>query len=148
MSNIVDFLLNADIEELERPSTEVEIPRLSKLMNKGKKEGEPKEKFVLTCKALHTSKYEEIQNSALDMSNIESPKVDIAKLQYGLLLNGVFADDGTRFFSNKELHKKYKVPSTKEFIKKFLLPGEAEKVASVIQDLTGFGKDTVVEIKN
>ena len=38
MSNIIDLLLNADLEQIERPSKEVEIKRLSNHQppNKGK----------------------------------------------------------------------------------------------------------------
>ena len=43
MSNVIDLLLNADIEQIERPSKEVEIKRLSNIFG---------EKFTVLCKAL------------------------------------------------------------------------------------------------
>lgn len=141
MSNIIDFLLSTNIDEIERPSKEVEIPRLSKLMG-----GE--NKFILTCKALYPSKYERIQEQCLKIDSNGGVDLDLDKMQYEMLLNGVFADDGTRFFSNQELHKAFKVSSSKEFMKKILLSGESEKLSKIIQDLMGFDKDSVVEIKN
>ena len=96
MSNVIDLLLNADLEQIERPSKEVEIKRLSNALG---------EKFTVLCKALSYDKYSEIQEDCIDMRTKE-PTFDLQKLQIELVLNGVFnAQDGTRFFSNKDLHK-------------------------------------------
>ena len=34
MSNVIDLLLNADLEQIERPSKEVEIKRLTNIYHK------------------------------------------------------------------------------------------------------------------
>lgn len=139
MSNIIDLLLNADIEQIERPSKEVEIKRLSNIFG---------EKFTVLCKALAYDKYSEIQENCIDITTKE-PTFDLQKLQIELVFNGVFnAQDGTRFFSNKELHKKFKVPNGKEFIKKLLLSGEISALADTITELTGFKGDLIEEVKN
>ena len=139
MSNILDLLLNADLEQIERPSKEVEIKRLSNIFG---------EKFTVLCKALAYDKYSEIQENCITMTSKE-PTFDLQKLQIELVFNGVFnAEDGTRFFSNKDLHKKFKVPNGKEFIKKLLLSGEISALADAITDLTGFKGDLIEEVKN
>ena len=97
MSNVIDLLLNADLEQIQRPSKEVEIKRLSNIFG---------EKFTVLCKALTYDKYSEIQENCIDITTKEST-FDLQKLQIELVFNGVFnAQDGTRFFSNKDLHKK------------------------------------------
>ena len=52
MSSIIDLLLNTDLEQIERPSKEVEIKRLSNILG---------EKFTVLCKSLSYDKYSEIQ---------------------------------------------------------------------------------------
>ena len=90
MSNVIDLLLNADLEQIERPSKEVEIKRLSNIFG---------EKFTVLCKALAYDKYSEIQENCITMTSKE-PTFDLQKLQIELVFNGVFnAQDGTRFFS-------------------------------------------------
>ena len=106
------------------------------------------EKFTVLCKALAYDKYSEIQENCIDMRTKE-PTFDLQKLQIELVFNGVFnAQDGTRFFSNKDLHKKFKVPNGKEFIKKLLLSGEISVLADTITELTGFKGDLIEEVKN
>ena len=79
----------------------------------------------------------------------KEPTFDLQKLQIELVFNGVFnAQDNTRFFSNKDLHKKFKVPNGKEFIKKLLLSGEISALADTITELTGFKGDLIEEVKN
>ena len=56
MSSIIDLLLNADLEQIERPSKEVEIKRLSNIFG---------EKFTVLCKALAYDKYSEIQENCI-----------------------------------------------------------------------------------
>ena len=139
MSNVIDLLLNADLEQIQRPSKEVEIKRLSNIFG---------EKFTVLCKALTYDKYSEIQESCIDITTKE-PTFDLQKLQIELVFNGVFnAQDGTRFFSNKELHKKFKVPHGKELIKKLLLSGEISALADTITELTGYKGDLIEEVKN
>ena len=139
MSNIIDLLLNADLEQIERPTKEVEIKRLSNIFG---------EKFTVLCKALTYDKYSEIQENCIEM-NSKEPTFDLQKLQLELVFNGVFdAQDGTRLFSNKELQKKFKVPHGKELVKRLLLSGEISALADTITELTGYKEDLIEEIKN
>lgn len=139
MSKITDLLLDADFEQIERPSKEVEIKRLSNIFG---------EKFTVLCKALTYDKYSEIQENCIEM-NSKEPTFDLQKLQLELVFNGVFdAQDGTRLFSNKELQKKFKVPHGKELVKRLLLSGEISALADTITELTGYKEDLIEEIKN
>ena len=139
MSKITDLLLDADFEQIERPSKEVEIKRLSNIFG---------EKFTVLCKALTYDKYSEIQENCIEMNCIE-PTFDLQKLQLELVFNGVFdAQDGTRLFSNKELQKKFKVPHGKELVKRLLLSGEISALADTITELTGYKEDLIEEIKH
>ena len=54
MSNVIDLLLNADLEQIERPTIEVEIKRLSNIFGS---------KFTVLCKAFTYDKYSEIQEN-------------------------------------------------------------------------------------
>lgn len=142
MANMIDLLLNSDIEQIERPTCEIEIKRLSDIFG---------EKFTLLCKALTYTKYSEIQEKCIDIDmNTGKTSLDIEKMEIEMVLNGVFnVADGTRFFSNKELHKKFNVPNSKEFMKKLLLSGEISKLSTKINDLSGYGKENLVEeVKN
>ena len=139
MSKITDLLLGADFDQIERPSKEVEIKRLSNIFG---------EKFTVLCKALTYDKYSEIQENCIEM-NSKEPTFDLQKLQLELVFNGVFdAQDGTRLFSNKELQKKFKVPHGKELVKRLLLSGEISALADTITELTGYKEDLIKEIKN
>ena len=139
MSKITDLLLDADFEQIERPSKEVEIKRLSNIFG---------EKFTVLCKALTYDKYSEIQENCIEM-NSKEPTFDLQILQLELVFNGVFdAQDGTRLFSNKELQKKFKVPHGKELVKRLLLSGEISALADTITELTGYKEDLIEEIKN
>ena len=71
MSNVIDLLLNADIEQIERPTKEVEIKRLTNVFG---------EKFTVLCKALTYDKYSEIQENCITMTSKE-PSFDLQKLQ-------------------------------------------------------------------
>ena len=74
MSNVIDLLLNADLEQIERPSKEVEIKRLSNIFG---------EKFTVLCKALAYDKYSEIQENCITMTSKE-PTFDLQKLKVSL----------------------------------------------------------------
>ena len=70
MSNVIDLLLNADLEQIERPSKEVEIKRLSNIFG---------DKFTVLCKALAYDKYSEIQENCIDITTKE-PTDDIIEV--------------------------------------------------------------------
>ncbi|MGL5380266.1 phage tail assembly chaperone [Clostridium sp.] len=138
--SIVDLLLNADIEQIQRPTKVVEVKRLSKALG-----GE----FKLMCKALTYDKYTKIQEDCISISAKGEIDIDQNKMNMEMLLSGVFNEDGTQFFSNKDLQKHFKVPSSKELIKKLLLTGEIESISNHIQQLSGFNnsESMVEEIK-
>lgn len=138
--NLIDLILSSDIEAIERPSQEVEIKRLSKIYG---------QKFTLLCKALTYDKYNEIQESNLKY-DIATQKIDMDmnNMQIEMVLNGVFnVADGTRFFSNKDLQKKFKVYTHKDLIKKLLLGGEIGELANIITNLSGFEGNTVEQVE-
>ena len=72
MSNVIDLLLNADLEQIERPVKEVEIKRLSNVFG---------EKFTVLCKALTYDKYSEIQENCIEQSRLKILSMDCVRLQ-------------------------------------------------------------------
>lgn len=138
--NLIDLLLSSDIDKIERPSQEVEIKRLSKVFG---------EKFTVLCKALSFDKYNEIQENNLKY-DISTQKIDMDmnNMQIEMVLNGVFnVSDGSRFFSNKDLQKHFKVHTHKDLIKKLLLGGEIGELATIITKLSGFEGDMIEEVE-
>lgn len=146
MSNVIDFLLGTEVEEIERPTKDVEITRLSKDMNKNKVEGDEPKKFILTCKSLNYDKYAEIQDKCLEIK-AKNMSYDVQENQIQLCINGVFGPDGKRLFFNKDLQARFKVSNPKELCKKLLLSGEISKVADVVTGLTGYEDDAIEEVK-
>lgn len=137
MSNIIELLLNADKESLERPSKVIEIPRLTKQLG-----GE----FKIICKALTVSKTEDLRELCVDRKTGE---VDISKLQIKTIVEGVYDLEGKWLFKNKDVQKSFKVPNPDELVRKLLLVGEMDKIFEVVTELGGFGEDSIVEeIKN
>ncbi|WP_250674880.1 phage portal protein [Paraclostridium ghonii] len=137
MSNAIELLLNANDESFERPSRIIEIPRLSKVLGA---------KFELKCKCLTMGKTNSLR---MQCTNQKTGEVDIPKLQVKTLIEGVFdAENGTSFFKNKDLHKRFGVPNAEEFMNKLLLMGEVDYLFEVIGDLGGFNDGTVEAIKN
>ena len=135
MANIIDLLLEMDEAKIERPSKEVEITRLSKLV------GEP---FKVLCTAISTAKFEDIQTSAF-----KKKEVDVNLMQSLIIIEGVCDLDGKPLFKNKDLQSKFGVHTPKDLVKKLLLTGEITKLYTFISDLSGFGEDSVIEeIKN
>ena len=126
--NIVDLLLNADTENLERPSTIVELKRLSTIFG---------QEFKVMCRALTISKDE------------EKTDIDLPEMQMLTIIEGVCDLDGKLLFKNKELMDKFKAPTPKELARKLLLPGEITNLYRILQDVMGYGKNAVIEeVKN
>ena len=138
MSNILDMLLGADMDNVKKPRQELEIGRLSKALG---------EKFILICEALSPDKFDEIQENSLQITG-KDVDLDINKMQLFAIVEGVVTEDGKCLFKNKELQKKFKAPTSLELVKKLLLPGEINKVYTTISDLSGFGDKAVEEVKN
>ena len=49
---------------------------------------------------------------------------------------------------NKELMEKFNAPTPKELLQKLLLSGEITNLYNVISELSGYGPDSVAEVKN
>jgi hypothetical protein len=138
--NIVDLLLNADLNELERPSKIVEIKRLSEIFGS---------EFKVKCIALTPAKDAEISDMCISFDEGMKTDIDISEMQVLTLIEGVCDLEGKPLFKNKELMDKFGSPTPKELIRKVLLPGEQSNLYKVIQDAMGYGKGTVVEeVKN
>ena len=136
--NILDLLLGSDIGEISLPTKHIEIKRLSKVY------GAP---FIVTCKALSPEKYEEVQDMAVNVSG-KDVDLDVNLLQMFVVLEGVVDEAGKPMFKNKDLMAKFKASTPKELIKKVLLSGEIANLYGEISELSGFGEDAVVEVKN
>ena len=136
--NILDLLLGADIGEISLPTKRIEIKRLSEVF------GKP---FIVTCKALSPEKYEEVQDLAIKVSG-KDVDLDVNLLQLFVVLEGVVDDSGKPMFKNKELMTKFKVSTPKELIKRVLLSGEIANIYGEISELSGFGENSIAEVKN
>lgn len=137
MANAIDLLLNANVEDFERPSKIVEIPRLSRILG---------EKFELKCKALSMGKTNKLR---MECANQKTGEVDVPKLQMKTLVEGVLdAEKGSFFFKNKDIQKQFKVPNAEELINKLLLIGEVDYLFEVVTNLGDIGEDKVEEVKN
>lgn len=136
--NVLDLLLGSDIGEITLPTKRVEITRLSKLF------GAP---FIVTCKALSPEKYEEVQDMAVNVKG-KDVDLDVNLLQIFVVLEGVVDDSGKPMFKNKELMTKFKASTPKELVKKVLLSGEIANIYGEISELSGFGENSVNEVKN
>lgn len=137
MANAIDLLLNANVEDFERPSKIVEIPRLSKILG---------EKFELKCKALSMGKTNKLR---MECTNQKTGEVDVPKFQMKTLVEGVLdTEKGSFFFKNKDIQKQFKVPNAEELINKLLLIGEVDYLFEVVTNLGDIGEDKVEEVKN
>ncbi len=132
----LDLLLKVDLDKIKKPMKEVEVKRLSEILE---------EKVVFKCEALDAEKFGEIQDSAIHMnSNGEFDSLDTNELQIFTILEGVKEPS----LKSKELLEKFGAVTPKELVKKLLLPGEISSLYGVISDISGFKGDTVIEIKN
>lgn len=137
MANAIELLLNANVENFERPSKTVEIPRLSKILG---------DKFELKCKALSMGKTNKLR---MECANQKTGEVDIPKLQMKTLVEGVLdTEKGSFFFKNKDIQKQFKVPNAEELINKLLLMGEVDYLFDVVTSLGEINEDKVEEVKN
>ena len=130
MANAIDLLLNANVEDFERPSKIVEIPRLSKILG---------DKFELKLKALSINKINKLR---MECVNQTTKEVDIPKLQMKMLTEGTLdTENETYFFKNKNIQKAYKVPNAEELINKILVMGEVDFLYDEIDSLSDLSED-------
>lgn len=125
--SILDLLLETDIDKLQNNNSKnYEIKRLTKILG---------EKFIVTCTVLTNEQMMHI--------------AEISKTNIDIKLNAVLEAckiEGKKL-NNEELMKKFNVVSAKELIGKLFLPGEVYELYNIINDLSGYGKDAVKEVK-
>lgn len=123
---MLDLLLGAGDDLLERPEEEIEVSRLSKKL------GSP---FIMRIKALTLKELNEVPSGTDRAAHI--------------VLKGVIEPDLTAdALCRKYTPKERKTPLTPvEVINKLFLPGEVINVYTAITDLSGFGEDAVEKIE-
>lgn len=147
VKNVLDLLLGADAGVISMPYQDLEINRLSEVF------GSP---FVVRCRALSQTVYESLQERSV---NIKGKDVDLdtGKLQALTVIEGVEAvaenDQGKlvsvgSLLKNAELAKRFKAPTPRELVSKLFLPGEIAKLYNTISSVSGFGDNSITEVKN
>jgi len=132
MGQTLDMLLKLDRSKIKKPEKSVEIKRLSELS------GSP---VIFICEAVMPDKMQEIQDMVLD---VKAQNVDVNEMQLLTILAGVKEPS----LKDKDLMDKFGVPTPKELILKLFLPGEISNLYGIISGLSGYGADSVTEIKN
>lgn len=132
--NLTEMLLTNDINEFKLPEKELEIKRLSGLY---------KAPFIITFRAIKPDEEEEIQRDCMAITK-DGVDIDSSKMKY-LTVGKCLLNPDIR---NKELQKKFGVTNYMELLKKLFLIGEVTAVYEQIQEVSGYGKDKVEEVKN
>lgn len=138
MSNVMDILLKSDIDKIKLPIKQVKIKSLSEIFG---------EDIVFTIQAIQVKKYNEIQESGIKISEDgELGEIDSNKIQILTIIESVKEPN----LKSKELMEHFKVHSPTELIEKLFAgkPGEVLKLYNSINELCGYGKGAVEEIKN
>lgn len=130
--NTLDLLLKLDESKIKKPTKQVEIRRLSEALG---------EKVIFTCQAVTANKMAEIQEMVLD---VKTQQIDVQEMQIMTVLAGVKEPD----LKDKKLLEKFNAPTPKELLQKLLLSGEITNLYNVISELSGYGPNSVTEIKN
>lgn len=128
----LDLLLKLDESKIKKPIKQVEIKRLSEAAG---------EKVIFVCEAVSANKMAEIQEMVLD---VKSQQIDVQEMQLMTVLAGVREPN----LKSKELLEKFHAPTPKELLQKLLLSGEITNLYNVISELSGYGPDSVEEVKN
>lgn len=132
--NITELLLSSDINEFKMPEKELEIKRLSDLY---------KQPFVITFRAIKPDEEEEIQRDCMTITK-DGVDIDSSKMKYQTVGKCLISPE----VKNKELQKKFGAANYMELMKKLFLIGEVTAIYEQIQEISGYGKDTVEEVKN
>jgi len=128
----IELLLQADLTKLKRPEKEVKIKRLSELFGGA---------MIFKLRAVSTDEVSGLQNMTF---NVQEQSVDISELQIQVVLAGIIEPE----LKNAELLAHFGVPTPKELLMKLLSPGEIKGLYDKISDLSGYGKDSVEDVKN
>ena len=124
MSNALSLLMNVNQEKLKKPTKEVEVPRLSEIVEK---------QFNVTVKALNMAQLKEVLSGTKTddiISNFESSALVV---RYGML---------DPLVTNKDLQAQMGVQNWEELLNKLFLPGEVMTISQEIlsiSDLDGSG---------
>lgn len=138
MTNILQKLIKMDAAKLaERPTKDYEVKRLSKLM------GEP---FVLKLQSIPADLYADIQSDCIDIKKSAVDNIDIYKLQFRTIVEGVKEPN----LKNKDLMNHFNVKTPVDLVNKLFVPGEISDISTQITTLCGFEsqKDVDKEVKN
>lgn len=132
--NLTEMLLSNAIEDFKLPEMELEIKRLSELY---------KQPFVITFRAIKPDEEEDIQKDCMTITK-DGVDVDSSKMKYLTVAKCLLSPD----VRNKDLQAKFKAANYMELLKKLFLIGEVSAVYDQIQELSGYGKNKVEEVKN
>ena len=133
--NTVELLMAADVEKLTaRPEKQLEITSLSEKL------GEP---FIVTIKALGSKKFTELSGLALKSDNTADMS-KMADVQALMCIEAMVEPN----LKDKELQEHFGVKTPKDLAFKLFGGGDLASIANHITELSGFGNDTVKEIKN
>lgn len=118
----LDLLLKANIEDMKIPSTEVNIKRLSNQLGTD---------VIFKLQAVNFDKLEEIKEASDKDFNIQ------------VLIAGVKEPN----LKSKDLQEKLGTLTPIDTAKKLLLVGEISELYEKISELSGYGVNTIEEIK-
>lgn len=142
---LIDKLLKQDTAALtNRPTAEVEIERLSKLI------GEP---CIIKVQALSTKQMREIKdfNTREEWREVQrdgkkvKEKVKITD-NYKLGLEAIVAGTIDPDFKDSRLREKFKTEVPGDIVEEMFLPGEIKKISDKISELSGVGQEGQSEI--
>lgn len=126
--NIIDKLLTTDITVLQEGlKRDFEITRLSKKL------GIP---FILQCKPLSSEQMEHI---------VEISKNNITDIKLNAILEGCSLEN--KSINNAALLEKFGCLTGKELIEKLFIIGEISELYQIINEISGYSKDAVKEVK-
>lgn len=138
MSNLLTKLINSDKREFEKPSAEVELPRISKILG---------EKFVVTVKTLPTLLAEDIEEQCTKVTPDGGIDINVNKMMNKILMESVYFED-EHLFRNKGLMDAFNAKTPVDLINTLLLGKEKEELFKVYKSvITLDGKELVKKIK-
>ena len=138
MSNLLTKLINSDKREFEKPSTEVELPRISKILG---------EKFVVAVKTLPTILAEDIEEQCTKVTPDGGIDINVNKMMNKILMESVYFED-EHLFRNKGLMDAFNAKTPVDLINTLLLGKEKEELFKVYKSvITLDGKELVKKIK-
>lgn len=138
MSNLLTKLINSDKREFEKPSADVELPRLSKILG---------EKFVVTVKTLPTILSEDIEEQCTKVTPDGGIDINVNKMMNKILMESVYFED-EHLFRNKGLMDAFNAKTPVDLINTLLLGKEKEELFKVYKSvITLDGKELVKKIK-